>query len=154
VEFGDFQCPYCARTASDLRSIRTKYGDRVAVVFRHFPLNQHPEAVPAAEAAECAAAQGHFEEFYNRAYEQQRYLGERSLTWFASSAGVTDTARFQACLAVHEGQPAILRDIASAESLSVTSTPTVFVNDRRIIVAPTMRLMDSLVEATLRRRNK
>ena len=65
LEFSDFQCPYCARLQPTLQAIRAKYPDRVAVVYRHFPLADHPHAMQAALASECAAAQGRFERFHD-----------------------------------------------------------------------------------------
>ncbi|MDR0771938.1 MAG: thioredoxin domain-containing protein [Candidatus Peribacteria bacterium] len=58
-EFSDLQCPYCAKLYSDgtPAAIRAKYGDDISVIFNHFPLSFHPNAIPAAEVAECLATQ-------------------------------------------------------------------------------------------------
>jgi hypothetical protein len=58
VEFSDFQCPFCRVAAGKLDSLRDEYPRDVAVVYRHFPVPQHRHAVAAAQASECAGAQG------------------------------------------------------------------------------------------------
>ena len=65
VAFSDFECPFCKTAAQTLRAIRDKYGDRVALVYRHFPLEKrHPLARTAAIASECASRQARFETFH------------------------------------------------------------------------------------------
>ena len=58
IEFSDFQCPYCQRANPAIEQVLKTYGDRIHFVYRHFPLANHPNARPAAEASECAAEQG------------------------------------------------------------------------------------------------
>ena len=60
VEFSDFECPYCTRAANATNEIKKKYGDKVRVVFRHFPLSFHKNAHLAAQASMAANAQGKF----------------------------------------------------------------------------------------------
>src|SRR5947209_2068395 len=64
-EFADFQCNPCRQMRLELKKIESEYGDRVQLVFRHYPLEMHPNAVPAAKAAESAGRQGHFWEMYD-----------------------------------------------------------------------------------------
>ncbi len=66
IECGDFECPYCARAHQSLVSLLPAYGDDVRLVYRHFPLTgMHPDARPAAEAAEAAHAEGKFREMHD-----------------------------------------------------------------------------------------
>ncbi len=67
VEFADFECPYCRVEEPVLQAITAAYGSDVRVVFKHFPLGFHPDAWPAAIAAECARAQGRFWEMHDGA---------------------------------------------------------------------------------------
>ena len=60
IEFSDFQCPFCMRANPAVQQVLTTYGDRVHFVYRHYPLPNHPNARPAAEASACAAEQGKF----------------------------------------------------------------------------------------------
>src|SRR5215212_3056261 len=80
VMYGDFECPYCTASQSILERVRDRLGDRLAFVFRHFPLEQiHPHARQAAEAAEAAAAQGKFWEMHDALYGAGGRLGEADL---------------------------------------------------------------------------
>ncbi len=75
VEFSDFQCPYCQRGYETLNQIKQAYGDRVKIVFKHFPLSQiHPLAQKASEAFECAREQGDDKawKFHDQLFEAQR----------------------------------------------------------------------------------
>lgn len=72
VEFSDFQCPFCSRVHPTVKQVIKEYGDKVALVYKHFPLNSiHPRAQKAAEAAECAKDQGKFWEFHDQLIENQ-----------------------------------------------------------------------------------
>ena len=64
VEFADFQCPFCFRAHPTVERVLTTYGDRIHFVYRHYPLSNHPNARPAAEASECAAEQDKFWPYY------------------------------------------------------------------------------------------
>jgi protein-disulfide isomerase len=66
VEYGDYQCPYCAQAHPVVEQLRQALGQRLRTVYRHFPLTQvHPKALPAAKAAEAAANQGKFERMHD-----------------------------------------------------------------------------------------
>ncbi len=75
VEFSDFQCPYCARVTAIVKQIEEKYGDKVKVVFKQFPLESiHPNARPAAEAAMAAHEQGKFWQMHDKLFANQQAL--------------------------------------------------------------------------------
>lgn len=151
VEFSDFQCPYCKRSASDLRELRAKYANSVSVIFRHYPLEQiHPHARDAALASECAARQARFEAFHDALFQRQDSLGLRSWTLYARTSAIPDIPAFTACLANKDGAIALLRDVADADSLGVLGTPTILVNGRLVLAVPSRRLLDSLVQDALR----
>src|SRR2546428_12646703 len=66
VEYGDFECPHCGRAHVILEQLLGQFGERVRLVYRHFPLAQiHPHAQRAAEASEAAAAQERFWEMHD-----------------------------------------------------------------------------------------
>lgn len=72
VEFSDFQCPFCSKAHPTVKQVMSEYGDKVQLVFKHFPLiSIHPRAQIAAEAAECAKDQGKFWEFHDQLFEHQ-----------------------------------------------------------------------------------
>jgi len=60
IEYSDYQCPFCGRFHPTLKQIMKDFPNQVAWVFRHYPLSFHPNAEPAANAAECASEQGKF----------------------------------------------------------------------------------------------
>jgi protein-disulfide isomerase len=84
VEYGDYQCPHCARAHPVIKAIQQRLGTQLRFVFRNMPLNQaHPFAELAAEAAEAAAAQGKFWEMHDGIYEHQESLGPELLLQLA-----------------------------------------------------------------------
>ena len=140
VEFTDFECPYCARAYQDLKSALGDAPD-VRVVVRNFPLNAkcnpqlqaevHANACKAAVAAACAAAQGKFEQFQGLLFENQSNLDPAALGGYAGRAGL-DGAEFARCLESPAASAAVAADVAAGAASGVTSTPTFFINGRRI----------------------
>lgn len=131
IEFGDYQCPFCRAAETHLQAIRSRYGDEVALVYRHFPLPGHSSAFPAARAAECAGKQERFWEFHGLLYATESWIGDTSrarLAELAERAGVDRVDEFLRCLDGSEGDDAVDADIAAARSLGITGTPTFLVN--------------------------
>ena len=132
VEFGDFECPACGREDPVVREVMQKYGDRVRFIFRQYPLEQiHMNAMQAAEASECAAAQGKFWPAKDKLYDGQSDLTEPALYLYADQLGL-DKARFSQCLSSHATQARIREDMADAHALGVDRTPTFFVGQQKI----------------------
>jgi protein-disulfide isomerase len=129
LEFADFQCPACRRFAVDAwPRLRRKYGDEVALVYRHWPLSYHKAAYSAAIASDCAAIQGRFESFHDVLFEQQDSIGQKAMARFAHEAGVPNIDQFEAC-ASHPGPlPTIEDDIAAARKIGGRGTPTLIIN--------------------------
>ncbi len=72
VEYSDFQCPYCSKAQPTIKQVLSEYGDKVSLVYKHFPLvSIHPRAQITAEAAECAKDQGKFWEFHDQLFDKQ-----------------------------------------------------------------------------------
>ncbi len=71
VEFSDFECPFCSRAYATVNQIKSEYGDKVAIAYKHLPLSFHPNAEPAARAAVCADKQGKFWEMHDKLFEVQ-----------------------------------------------------------------------------------
>ena len=75
LEYGDFECPFCAEAEAVMREVRGALPDSILFVFRHFPLTQaHPHALHAAEAAEPAGAQGKFWHMHDILFAHQDAL--------------------------------------------------------------------------------
>lgn len=149
VEFSDFECPFCRETADRLRAIRAKYPRDVALVYRHYPLSYHKNAVPAAKASVCAARQGRFEAYHNALFAQQDSLGLISWTQLARAAGVPDEVGFEACMQSSVPGTEIERDLQAGTRLGVRGTPAILVNERFISGAPP-GVLEELVERAVR----
>lgn len=131
VEYGDFECPHCLRADSVLDELATVFGDDVAFVFRHLPLDEvHEHARLAAEAAEAAAAQGRFWEMHDTLFAHRDALDEDHLRGYARHLGL-DVERFTADLRDRRHSLRIERDIASADDSGASGTPTLFLNGHR-----------------------
>jgi protein-disulfide isomerase len=128
IEFSDFQCPFCARGRQRLDEIRQKYGDKVKVYFRQFPLESiHPMAFKAAEASLCAQDQGKFWEYHDVLFDNQTKLDEKSLKEYAKQLKLDDKA-FAECLSSGKKAMDIRKDMEDGSKVGVNSTPTFFVN--------------------------
>ncbi|HKS30349.1 MAG TPA: thioredoxin domain-containing protein [Pyrinomonadaceae bacterium] len=132
VMFTDFQCPACSATHPVLDEVIKKYGTRVRLVVRDFPLDMHPNARKAAEAAGAANAQGKFFEYINVLYRNQQALDVPSLKRYASDLGL-DRARFDAELDGGKYAAEVAKDVAEGRSYGITGTPTIFVNGVRLL---------------------
>jgi protein-disulfide isomerase len=129
VEFSDFQCPYCATFAETLRKLRTKYPDRVAVLYRHFPLQEiHPHARTAALATECAAQQGRFEAYHDRLFAHQDSIGSKAWERFAAEAGIGDMDAFTRCMRDERLLANVDRDKEVADATGIRLTPSVIID--------------------------
>jgi len=72
VEFSDFECPFCERVYPTIKALQEKYGDKISLEYRQYPLSFHPNAQKAAEASECAGEQGKFWEMHDAMFEAQK----------------------------------------------------------------------------------
>ncbi|MEZ4816053.1 MAG: thioredoxin domain-containing protein [Bdellovibrionota bacterium] len=128
-EHSDFQCPYCARGKSVVTEIAAAYGDKVAIVFRHLPLDFHPEAKPAAIASVCAQQQGKFWEYHDKLFDNQKQLGAANYPKWAKELGL-DEAKFNECLKNPATVQAVEKSQALSEQAGANSTPTFFVGSK------------------------
>jgi protein-disulfide isomerase len=131
IEFSDFQCPFCSRVNPSIAQAKETYGDKLRVVFRQFPLNIHPLAPKAAEAALCANEQGKFWEMHDALFADQQKLTVPDLKATAARIGV-DAAKFDACLDGGAMAQVVSRDMADGMAAGVSGTPALFVNGRFI----------------------
>jgi protein-disulfide isomerase len=129
VEFTDFQCPSCAQAQGTLERLTAEYGDRLRLVVRDFPLEQHEFARKAAEAAEAARAQGKYWEYAALLFANQNALGVDKLKKYATRIGL-DRAKFDAMLDSGQFAEKVQRDYQDGVLLGVGSTPTFYVNGR------------------------
>jgi protein-disulfide isomerase len=128
VEYGDFECPYCGIAYPVVKSLEATYGPKLRVVFRSFPLAQHPHAEAAAEAAEFAADHDKFWPLHDVLYEHQHALDERHLLGYARDLGL-DTGELTTALR-ERTYAGIIDDVKQGgEESGIPGTPAFFLND-------------------------
>ena len=149
VEFGDFECPVCARGEAAAREVRSQYARQIRFVFRQFPLKRiHPFAEKAAEASECAGEQGKFWEMVDKSYARQYDLSIEGLERDAAELGM-DRPRFKQCLASGAMAGRVRQDVEDGRALGVRATPTFFVGQQRIEGVLTAAQFSQLVAGQL-----
>jgi protein-disulfide isomerase len=126
VEFADYECPYCQKVNPQIQQLKKDYGDKVAIVYKDFPLPMHHSSEKAAEAARCAGEQGKFWEYHDVLFYSKQ----------VDVAAVKDHARvlklngeaFDTCLDSGSEAKAVNQDLAEGKDLGLTGTPSFFVN--------------------------
>lgn len=154
VEYSDFECPVCRSLHDTLRNTLPNYGNKVRVVFKDFPLEQiHPWARTAALGGRCAYSQDPkaFWKMYDLIYDNQEIISAEN-AWtkmldYAAQIGL-DTDKFKACMASPEAGAAVNASHDNGMKLEVGSTPTVFVNGRRMVGADP-RLLEQYINYEL-----
>lgn len=133
VEFSDFQCPFCARVTPELRQLQQRYPGKVAVVYRHFPLeNIHPHAFAAAVAAECAGEQNRFEAFHDALFAGQDSIGKRPWSAYAAQAAVPDAGAFDRCVREQRFAGRVREDMRAAQRAGIDGTPSFIFGGRMV----------------------
>jgi protein-disulfide isomerase len=132
VEFSDFQCPFCARALPAIADVERSFGADVRLVFKHMPLPFHPNAMPAAIAAEAAREQGKFWEMHDKLFAGQQALTDEAYERFARELGL-DVERFRAAERAPSTAERVRGDVSSATAAGVTGTPTFVVNGELVL---------------------
>jgi protein-disulfide isomerase len=131
LEYGDFECPYCAMARPILQGLVTEHPDTIHLVFRHFPIaTTHPHALIAAEAAEAAGAQGKFWEMHDLLFTHQNRLVFDDLRIYADKLGL-DMARFDREMMTHRYEDEVQKDFHSGIQDGANGTPSIFINGLR-----------------------
>lgn len=152
VEFSDFECPFCSTVSTLVEEVLTKHPKDVKVVFKHFPLNIHKQAQPAALASIAAHRQGKFWAYHDLLFENQKNLSEAKYTELAKKLGL-DLEKFTKEYKSSTSQQALARDIYDAQLAGVRSTPTIFVNGR-LLKDRNIKELEKLIGQELGKRNK
>ncbi|HEX4496608.1 MAG TPA: thioredoxin domain-containing protein [Thermoanaerobaculia bacterium] len=152
VEFSDFQCPFCSRLTPTIAEVEKKYGDKVRVVFRQYPLPFHQNAQKAAEASLCALDQGKFWEMHDAMFADQSALGVDQLKAKAAGLGM-NADKFNKCVDSGEKAATIAADQKAGSAAGVSGTPAMFVNGRFINGAVPIDQITTVVDDELRRAN-
>lgn len=131
VEFADFECPACGDTFPIVKQVTEKYKEDLRYVFRHFPLDQHKNARRAAEAAEAASAQGKFWEMHDSLFKNQASLSPETINGLGIELKL-DMEKFTKELTDGTYKDKVQKDIDDGVSLGVSSTPTFYLNGKKL----------------------
>ncbi len=136
VEFSDFECPACLAAEPFVKKVRTTYPEQVQLIYRHFPLPQHIYSKKAVTLAEAAGEQGKFWEMHDKLFETQTEWSKLpdATAFFMDLVKQLslDEDKVKKALETDAFKSKIDSDIAEAQSLGVNSTPTFFVNGRKL----------------------
>ena len=142
VEYGDVECPYCARLEPVLTELLATRDD-VRVVWRHFPLvESHPHAYSAALALEAAGEA--FWELHDRFLANQDDLGRRGITAAAADLGLDPEQLLRPASEVHDAR--VREDFESGVASGVEGTPALFLNGERFEGGPSLRRLTEALE--------
>lgn len=148
VEFADFECPICKDSLPVTQQLRDFYKDQVRFVYRDFPLSAHPQARSAAEAAHCAHEQGKFWAYHDALFAQAPDLKPSDYMMLAERLSL-NRAEFTACLAGPRPKAAVARDLADAQGLGLSGTPTFFINGRYLAGFQSLEMLRQHIDREL-----
>jgi protein-disulfide isomerase len=152
IAFSDYECPYCKRAHTVVDEVMKKYDGKVKLVYRDYPLPFHEHARPAAEAANCANAQGKFWPYHQKLWDASD-LSTDKLKAMAGELGL-DQQKFDDCLAKSQFKADIDKDIADGSAVGVTGTPAFFINGRMLSGAQPFEKFKEVIDQELARSSK
>ncbi len=149
VEFSDFQCPFCRQWQQQTyQPLLAAYPGKIRIVYRDFPLTSiHPNAFPAAEAAQCANEQNAFWPYHDKLFSSEN-LGDDVYKQYAQDLGL-DMTKFNDCLTSHKYQQYVQSNSDFAQNLGVNSTPTFFINGLAIVGAQPLENFKQVIDKEL-----
>ena len=150
IEFSDYQCPYCQKWQSQVyQKLLDSYPTQVRLVYRDYPLiSIHPEAVPAASAADCANEQGAYWKYHDKLFSYEFDLGKETYLKYAEKLKL-DMTRFSECLESDRFKDEVMTDYQYASDLGVRSTPTFFINGIYLVGAQPFETFKKLIDQEL-----
>ena len=151
VEFSDFQCPYCRASEQTVKNLLAKYGDKLKVAYRDFPLRSaHPYAEAAAEASRCASEQGKYWQYHDLLFSNPGKLDAVGLLEEARSLQLNEP-QFQSCLNSAKFKDAVDADLKAGSRARVSATPVFFVNGIFIAGAQPASAFEKAIDSELAR---
>jgi protein-disulfide isomerase len=148
VQFAEYQCPYCGKAGEALDQVMEKYGDKVRMVYRDFPLSFHPRAIPAAIAANCAGDQDKYWEMHKLLMSDQRSLEDADLTAHATTLEL-DLARWNTCREDPAQAAEVQKDFEDGQAAGVSGTPAFFINGVMLSGAQPYSEFERIIEREL-----
>lgn len=151
IEFSDYECPFCARFATQtLPQIKDQYvkTGKVKIVFRDFPLSFHANAQKAAEAAECADDQGKYWEYHDKLFANTQSLDVTSLKQYAKDLGL-DATKFNSCLDTGKYTAEVKKDFSDGQAVGISGTPSFVINGKLVVGALPFEMFKQEIDAAL-----
>lgn len=155
VEFADYQCPFCKKSHETMQEIKRQYGDKIRVVYKHYPLPFHKQAEAASRAAIAAGKQGEFWDMHDLMFRYQKVMkgksDEQMKEWAAGFAGEMglDVEQFKQDFDAESTIQQVKDDTKLAKDLDVRGTPHFFVNGTRIKGAQPKQRFESVIDEEL-----
>jgi protein-disulfide isomerase len=150
VEFSDFQCPFCGRVEPTIKQIEDTYKGKVRLVWKNQPLSFHPNAMPAAEAAMAAYAQGNekFWEMHDKLFANQTALSPAMYEQTAKDIGL-DMSKWKSDVESHKYSSQIQADMSAGSAVGASGTPTFFITGKRVVGALPFDSFKQVIDAEL-----
>lgn len=160
VEFSDFECPACKLLSENMKTILLEYNKDLSFYFMNFPLDSlinenikkqlHKNAGVAAIAGICAHEQGDFWNYQNELFENHTKLGKDFLIELSVKQGL-NKEKFISCLESDSTKQKVIDNIKTAHEIGVTSTPSLFINGRKVKYWNSPVILNAIIEEELKR---
>lgn len=148
IEFSDFNCPYCRKFHQEtFTPLMASYPDQIRFIYRDFPIVS-PESLIAAQAANCAGAQGAYWQFHDELFNGELGLGREAYSGYGERLGL-DVAALNACIDDGSQQAEVEADARDAAALGVNGTPTFFINGIPLVGAQPLVQFRSVIDGEL-----
>jgi protein-disulfide isomerase len=149
IEFSEFECPYCAKVEPTVKKLLKEYEGKIKLIFKHFPLEFHQNARYAAELSLCANEQNKFWEIHDWLFANKDKLNNfEEIKKQAKELGL-DVDVFTSCVKEKKYSHQIDKDMAVAEELGTTATPSFFINGRLLQGAQPYEKFKEIIEQEL-----
>lgn len=133
IIYTDFECPYCLKHYDVTKELQKKYGDKIKLVVRNYPLSFHAQAQKAAEASECAAEQGKFWQMYDALFAANRAKTMSVDQWKSEAKKLgLDIKKFNTCLDSGKDAAKVKAQLDGGLSAGVEGTPATFINGKML----------------------
>ena len=150
IEFSDYECPYCRKWHEEvLQPLMDAFPNQIRFIYRDFPLTSaHPNALPAAEAADCAGEQGKYYEYQDLLFSGKQALGDETYQQYAEELDL-DSDSFKECTSSERYKDEVMADLNWASNLGVRSTPTFFINGLPLVGAQPFEVFQEVITKEL-----